>query len=82
MYDMKSMTCKQLGGSCDLEFTADTFDEMAKISKNHGMEMLRNGDEAHLKAMSNMQNLMKTPGAFNEWMELKRKEFDLLPDSF
>ncbi len=75
------MTCKQLGGACDLEFMANTFDEIADMSKNHGMEMFQKGDEAHLNAMNNMQNLMKTQSAFNEWMELKKKEFNLLPDT-
>jgi len=33
------MTCKQLGGACDVEFKADIFDEIAELSKKHGMEM-------------------------------------------
>ena len=36
---MKKMTCKQLGGACDLEFQANTFDEIAELSKKHGKEM-------------------------------------------
>ncbi|MDB9932834.1 hypothetical protein OAD28_09005 [Flavobacteriales bacterium] len=36
---MKKMTCKQLGGACDLVFEANTFDEMAELSKQHGTEM-------------------------------------------
>ena len=42
---MKTMTCNQLGGDCDLEFHADTFDEIAEASKKHGMEMFQKGDE-------------------------------------
>lgn len=38
---MKTMTCKQLGGACGLAFHANTFDEMAELSKNHGMEMFQ-----------------------------------------
>ena len=38
---MKTMTCKQLGGACDKEFHANTFDEMAEMSKTHGMEMFQ-----------------------------------------
>lgn len=34
---MKTMTCKQLGGACDKEFHAQTFEEMAELSKQHGM---------------------------------------------
>ncbi|MCB9211687.1 MAG: DUF1059 domain-containing protein, partial [Ignavibacteriales bacterium] len=32
----------------------------------------------HLKTMDDMQELMKTPGAMNEWFENKRKEFNSL----
>jgi len=75
---MKMMTCKQLGGACDKEFHASTWEEMAEMSKKHGMEMMQKGDEEHLKAMKNMQELMKSPGAMNEWFENKRKEFEAL----
>lgn len=34
---MKTMTCKQLGGACDKEFHTETFEEMAELSKKHGM---------------------------------------------
>ena len=74
------MTCKQLGGACDKEFHADTFEEIAEMSKKHGMEMFQKGDEAHLKAMNEMQELMKSPEAMKEWFENKRKEFDALTD--
>lgn len=50
---MKTMSCKQLGGACDLEFSANTFEEMAELSKQHGMEMFKNQDSAHLAAMNN-----------------------------
>ena len=76
---MKKMTCRQLGGACDMEFYANTFEEMTEISKKHGMEMFQKGDEAHLKVMSEMQELMKSPNAMNEWFENKRKEFEALP---
>lgn len=76
---MKSMTCNQLGGACDREFHANTFEEMAEMSKKHGMEMFQKGDGPHLQAMNEMQNLMKTPQAIQEWFNNKRKEFDALP---
>ena len=77
---MKTMTCKQLGGACDLEFHAATFDAMAEQSRKHGMEMYQAGDEAHLKAMQEMQALMKTPNAMTEWMKEKEQLFESLPD--
>ena len=77
---MKAMTCKQLGGACDEVFRANSFEEIAEISKKHGMEMFQQGDEEHLKAMDEMQELMKNPDAMKEWFESKRKEFDALPE--
>ncbi|GAB5409432.1 MAG: hypothetical protein BalsKO_17970 [Balneolaceae bacterium] len=75
---MKTMTCKQLGGACDLEFHAETFDEIAKLSHQHGTEMFQQKDEAHLKAMQEMRALMQEPDAMQQWMDSKRKEFEAL----
>ena len=77
---MKTMTCKQLGGACELEFHAETFEEIAEQSKNHGMEMFQKGDEAHMKVMEEMRELMKDPNAMQEWMKSKKKEFDDFPE--
>ena len=41
------MTCKQLGGACDLEFQANTFDEIAELSKKHGKEMFEENYPQH-----------------------------------
>jgi len=74
------MTCKQLGGVCDTEFHADTFEEMAEMSKKHGMEMFAQGDGAHINVMKEMKELMNDPEAMKAWTESKRKEFDALPE--
>ncbi len=73
------MTCKQLGGACAKEFHANTFEEMAELSKQHGMEMFQKGDEAHLKVIAEMMELMKSPDAMNKWLEDKKNEFNALP---
>ncbi len=75
---MKKMTCKQLGGACDLVLEANTFDEMAELSKQHGTEMYQKNEPAHMKAMSEMMELMKSPDAMNKWFTEKREEFDKL----
>jgi len=77
---MKTMNCKQLGGACEKEFHANSFQEIAEMSKQHGTEMFKNNDEAHLKAMNEMQELMQKPEAMNEWFESKKKEFEALPE--
>lgn len=45
---MKTMTCIQLGGACDKEFTAATFNDIVAMSKQHGKEMFDAGDEPYL----------------------------------
>lgn len=77
---MKTMNCKQLGGVCNKEFHANTFDEMAELSKKHGTEMYKKGDAKHLKAMQEMMELMKDPRAMKKWFESKQKEFAALPE--
>lgn len=74
------MTCKQLGGACEKKFHANSFEEIAEISKQHGMAMFQTNDEAHLKAMNEIQELMQKPEAMQEWFENKRKEFEALPE--
>ncbi len=76
---MKTMTCKQLGGACDKTFHANSFDEIAEMSKQHAMEMFQQKDAAHLKAMNDMQELMKKPESMKKWFENKKKEFEALP---
>lgn len=77
---MKSMSCKQLGGACETKFHANTFDEMADLIKQHGMEMYQKQDAAHLNAMQKMQELMKNPEAMNRWIESRRMEFESSPE--
>jgi hypothetical protein len=77
---MKTMTCKQLGGACDLAFQGETFEVVAQLSKVHGAAMSHIQDEAHLAAMQAMMGLMKDPQALTDWMKARRQEFDALPD--
>ena len=77
---MKTMTCNQLGGACDLEFHADSFEEVAEQSKKHGMEMAEQQEAAHLAAMEAMKEKMQNPEAMREWMDEKRREFEATAD--
>ena len=78
---MKTMTCRQLGGACDEEFSATSFDDMAALSQQHGKEMHAKQDEAHLKAMEEMGKLMQDPDAMQKWFDSKKQEFEALPDN-
>ena len=71
---MKTMTCEQLGGACNLEFHAETFEEMAELSRQHGIQMHRANDPAHLAAMRKMQALMKDPNEMQQWYAAKQRD--------
>mgnify|MGYP000043753617 CR=1 FL=1 len=77
---MKTMTCKQLGGACDLAFQANNFDELAELSKQHGMEMFQKQDPGHMEAMQKIMALMQDPQAMQAWFEAKKSEFEALPE--
>lgn len=74
---MKSMTCVQLGGACDLVFSGNTFDELATQSQQHGKEMFGVNDGPHIAAMSKMMELMKS-GELDSWMAERKAEFEAL----
>ncbi len=78
---MKTMRCRNLAGACDTEFHAETFDQMAELSKKHGMEMLEQGDQAHIEAIEKMKELMSDPEAMKEWFETVQKMFDSLSEN-
>ncbi len=77
---MKTMTCKQLGGACDKILQAETFGEMAELSMQHGMEMMQQNDEAHMKAIASMKEIMQDPRTMSQWFEERKAEFDALAD--
>lgn len=74
------MTCKELGGACNQTFSADTFDEIAKMVSMHAREMVQQGDADHIQAMNEMRSSMSSPDAMNAWMDEKRKAFSGLPN--
>lgn len=74
---MKSMTCKQLGGACELSFSGETFDDLAAQSQAHGKEMFGANDGSHMAAMAAMMEIMKS-GQMDAWMAARKAEFDAL----
>jgi len=51
------------------------------MSKQHGMNMFKKGDQAHIEAMQQMQKLMQTPKEMKAWFEDKRKAFENAPET-
>jgi Protein of unknown function (DUF1059) len=75
---MKRLTCRDLGGPCDAEFTGNSFGEIGKKSREHVMEQMQKGDEAHVSASNNMRSA--TPEQQNAMMAEFKRKFDEAPN--
>ena len=77
---MKTMTCKQMGGPCDVPFHRITADEVIKAEDKHLKEMVANGDETHKSALKSMQKRWKNPISGMGWYMKTKKAFAALPE--
>lgn len=73
---MKMMKCNEVGGACNKEFYGETFEEIARQSKEHAMEMINLGDKDHINAMDKMGELMKDSKNLDKWMGERKEIFD------
>jgi predicted small metal-binding protein len=78
---MKTMTCQQLGGACDLALHGDTADEVIKAQDRHLREAVEGGDTAHEQALREMKGRWKNPLKGMGWYRATKKEFAALPES-
>lgn len=76
---MKTMTCKQLGGPCDLEHHGDTADDVIKAQDAHLKEVVAGGDTAHQQALKEMKGRWKHPIKGMGWYKQAKKDFAELP---
>ncbi|HEY8058906.1 MAG TPA: hypothetical protein VID94_09140, partial [Acidimicrobiales bacterium] len=77
---MKTMTCKQLGGACDLALRGDTADEVIKAQDQHLKEVVAGGDDAHEAALNDMKGRWKHPIKGMGWYRKTKRDFAELPD--
>ena len=77
---MKTMTCRQLGGACDLELRGETADEVIQLQDKHLKEIVADGDTAHEQAAKDMKGRWKNPIKGMGWYKNTKKEFAALPE--
>jgi len=77
---MKTMTCKQLGGPCDLPLRGNTANEVIKAQDKHLKDMVAEGDEMHQGALKEMQGRWKNPLSGMGWYRKTKREFAALPE--
>ncbi len=69
------MTCRQLGGPCDLELHGTTADEIIKAQDKHLNDIVAGGDESHGGALKEMKGRWKHPISGMAWYRNTKREF-------
>lgn len=77
---MKTMTCRQLGGPCDLSHHGTTADEVIKAQDSHLKDIVASGDEAHVGALKEMKSRWRKPIAGMGWYKQAKRDFASLPE--
>jgi predicted small metal-binding protein len=72
---MKTMTCRELGGACDLELRGESADEVIKKQDAHLKEIVAGGDTAHQDALDAMKGRWKRPVSGMKWYRSTKREF-------
>lgn len=72
---MKTMTCRQLGGPCDLELRGETADDVIKLQDRHLREAVRDGDVSHDAAHEEMKARWRHPVWSMGWYRATKKAF-------
>lgn len=69
----KTITCRELGGTCDQKFSGNTLQEIVEKAMPHMMS-----DEAHKASIMSMEK--RTGENKDQWMARMKKEFDAKPE--
>jgi len=77
---MKTMTCKELGGACELAIRGQTADELIKAQDKHLKDAVASGDESHRAAHDQMKGRWKHPISGMGWYKSTKKAFAALPE--
>ena len=76
---MKTMTCRALGGACDLAHEGSDHNEVIKAHDAHLREVVAAGDTAHEEALRAMKGRWKRPVSGLKWYRQVQRDFDALP---
>jgi hypothetical protein len=74
------MTCKQLGGPCDLAHHGETADDVIKAQDQHLKDAVADGDVNHEPARKEMKGRWRHPKKSLGWYNDTKKTFASLPD--
>lgn len=74
------MTCRDLGGPCDLAHRGETADDVINAQDQHLKEAEKADDVAHQPARDQMKGRWRRPRQAMGWYRDVKKRFAELPD--
>lgn len=77
---MKTMSCRQLGGPCDLTHRGNDANAIIKAQDRHLREAVADGQADHDHALQEMKGRWRRPISGMKWYRQVQRDFDALPD--
>ena len=72
---MKTMTCRQLGGTCDLAHEGEDANAIIKAQDAHLRAVVADGDTDHQPALDAMKGRWKRPVSGMKWYRQVQRDF-------
>jgi hypothetical protein len=76
---MKMMTCRELGGACDLALVGGDANEIIQAQDRHLREVVAAGDTDHEPALREMKGRWRRPISGMKWYKKVQRDFAALP---
>ena len=76
---VKTMSCKQLGGPCDLTHQGTDANEVIKAQDRHLREAVADGSTDHEPALKDMKGRWRRPVSGLKWYRQVQRDFEALP---
>jgi predicted small metal-binding protein len=77
---MKAMTCRQLGGACELAHAGADANEIIHAQDRHLREAVAAGSTDHEPALRDMKSRWRRPVSGLKWYRQVQRDFDALDD--
>jgi predicted small metal-binding protein len=77
---MKTMTCKDLGGPCELALHGASADEIIKAQDRHLKDSVKGGDASHEGALRDMKGRWKRPKQSMDWYSAMKNAYAERPE--
>lgn len=77
---MKTMTCRQLGGPCDLVHSGEDANQIIQAQDQHLKDAMAAGERDHEAALADMKGRWKRPISGLKWYRQVQRDFASLDD--